>query len=113
MMNFLTVTAIDHEMQRPLVTGQTYRVIGLDFDADTTYFYVIISSSPLEILRISEHYFLEQDFIMPEGWSFKVNPNNSSEREIMLSPLVDFDDWYDLYQKSDPTVMEILRKIFE
>ncbi len=108
MTNFLKATAIKSE--QGLTLGTLYRIVGMDFETEKTFFYVVTSDSPLDIQRLDETFFAEQDFAVPAGWSFKVNPHNSTQREIILTELVLFDNWYDLYQKSDPQVMEILAK---
>ena len=109
MTNFLKATAVTSHHN--LTAGISYKIVAMDFEPEKTFFYVILTDAPLTIERYDETFFQEQDFLMPSGWSFKVNPKNSTERAIMISELAKFDDWYHLYQKSDQQVMSVLNRV--
>ena len=106
MTNFLKATAVTSNHN--LTAGISYKIVAMDFEPEQTFFYVIISDSPVTIERYNETFFQDQDFIVPSGWSFKVNPKNSTERSIMLAELVEFDNWYNLFQKSNSEVMSAI-----
>ena len=112
MTTYLNATAQQTQDQSPWITpGKNYAIVGIDFNKPVTFFYTIVDASDPKIRPISEDNFELQDFLIPTGWSFKVNPLNSSERELMLTELVTFENWYELYLNSDPQVMPIIEKL--